>query len=181
MSSRHCIRINWCGTLLESNTWHSFINLERWRRAEELTKVQDYTVSLKTSALDPAVVAQMCSPITHVCPPSSSQVIDGKLAPYLSKVIKFASSHVFSCSLCREKGFICELCHNGQVIYPFQESAITRYSFSQLSPFYSVPCYIYLTLILWGRCRSEQEEYVKLENSWIRSADFCCSTLSVVW
>eukprot|EP00064_Thunnus_orientalis_P017984 superscaffoldBa00003987_g18070 len=54
---------------------------------------------------------------------SSLDVIDGKLAPFLSKVIKFASSHVFSCSLCREKGFICELCHNGQVIYPFQESA----------------------------------------------------------
>ncbi|KAL6101223.1 plekhm3 [Pungitius sinensis] len=54
------------------------------------------------------------------------QVIDGKLAPFLSKVIKFASSHVFSCSLCREKGFICELCHNQQVIYPFQESATKR-------------------------------------------------------
>ncbi|CAJ1079817.1 pleckstrin homology domain-containing family M member 3 [Xyrichtys novacula] len=54
------------------------------------------------------------------------QVIDGKLAPFLAKVIKFASSHVFSCSLCREKGFICELCHNGQVIYPFQENATKR-------------------------------------------------------
>ncbi|CAG5865865.1 pleckstrin homology domain-containing family M member 3 isoform 1-T5 [Menidia menidia] len=54
------------------------------------------------------------------------QVIDGKLAPFLSKVIKFASSHVLSCSLCREKGFICELCHNGQVIYPFQENATRR-------------------------------------------------------
>lgn len=54
------------------------------------------------------------------------QVIDGKLAPFLSKVIKFASSHVFSCSLCREKGFICELCHNEQVIYPFQENATRR-------------------------------------------------------
>nr|XP_040057604.1 pleckstrin homology domain-containing family M member 3 [Gasterosteus aculeatus aculeatus]XP_040057605.1 pleckstrin homology domain-containing family M member 3 [Gasterosteus aculeatus aculeatus]XP_040057606.1 pleckstrin homology domain-containing family M member 3 [Gasterosteus aculeatus aculeatus]XP_040057607.1 pleckstrin homology domain-containing family M member 3 [Gasterosteus aculeatus aculeatus] len=54
------------------------------------------------------------------------QVIDGKLAPFLSKVIKFASAHVFSCSLCREKGFICELCHNEQVIYPFQESATKR-------------------------------------------------------
>lgn len=51
------------------------------------------------------------------------QVIDGKLAPFLSKVIKFASSHVYSCSLCREKGFICELCHNGQILYPFQENA----------------------------------------------------------
>ncbi|XP_018587914.1 pleckstrin homology domain-containing family M member 3 isoform X2 [Scleropages formosus] len=54
------------------------------------------------------------------------QVIDGKLAPFLSKVIKFASSHVYSCSLCSEKGFICEMCHNGQVIYPFQESATKR-------------------------------------------------------
>ncbi|XP_034430153.1 pleckstrin homology domain-containing family M member 3 [Hippoglossus hippoglossus] len=54
------------------------------------------------------------------------QVIDGKLAPFLSKVIKFASSHVFSCSLCREKGFICELCQNVQVIYPFQENATKR-------------------------------------------------------
>ncbi|XP_030642990.1 pleckstrin homology domain-containing family M member 3 [Chanos chanos] len=54
------------------------------------------------------------------------QVIDGKLAPFLSKVIKFASSHVYSCSLCREKGFICELCQNGQVIYPFQENATKR-------------------------------------------------------
>ncbi|XP_041857219.1 pleckstrin homology domain-containing family M member 3 isoform X2 [Melanotaenia boesemani] len=55
------------------------------------------------------------------------QVIDGKLAPFLSKVIKFASSHVFSCSLCREKGFICELCHDRQVIYPFQENATRRW------------------------------------------------------
>ncbi|XP_061580318.1 pleckstrin homology domain-containing family M member 3 isoform X2 [Cololabis saira] len=54
------------------------------------------------------------------------QVIDGKLAPFLSKVIKFASSHVFSCSLCREKGFICELCQNGQVLYPFQENTTRR-------------------------------------------------------
>lgn len=54
------------------------------------------------------------------------QVIDGKLAPFLLKVIKFASSHVYSCSLCSEKGFICELCQNSQVIYPFQESASKR-------------------------------------------------------
>ncbi|XP_053733472.1 pleckstrin homology domain-containing family M member 3 [Synchiropus splendidus] len=54
------------------------------------------------------------------------QVIDGKLAPFLSKVIKFASSHVFNCSLCREKGFFCELCHNGQVLYPFQENVTKR-------------------------------------------------------
>ncbi|KAM6970312.1 pleckstrin homology domain-containing family M member 3 [Aplochiton taeniatus] len=54
------------------------------------------------------------------------QVIDGKMAPFLSKVIKFASGHVYGCSLCREKGFICEMCQNGQVIYPFQDGATKR-------------------------------------------------------
>nr|XP_046197017.1 LOW QUALITY PROTEIN: pleckstrin homology domain-containing family M member 3-like [Oncorhynchus gorbuscha] len=54
------------------------------------------------------------------------QVIDGTLAPFLSKVIQFASSHVYSCRQSREKGFICEMCQNGQVIYPFQESATKR-------------------------------------------------------
>ncbi|XP_033857110.1 pleckstrin homology domain-containing family M member 3-like [Acipenser ruthenus] len=54
------------------------------------------------------------------------QVIEGKLSPFLSKVIKFASSHVYSCSLCSQKGFICEICQNGQVIYPFQDTATKR-------------------------------------------------------
>ncbi|MGH0181655.1 UNVERIFIED_CONTAM: hypothetical protein FKN15_007436 [Acipenser sinensis] len=56
----------------------------------------------------------------------SFQVIEGKLSPFLSKVIKFASSHVYSCSLCSQKGFICEICQNGQVIYPFQDTATKR-------------------------------------------------------
>lgn len=59
-----------------------------------------------------------------------TQVIDGKLSPFLLKVIKFATSHVYSCSLCSEKGFICELCQNSQVIYPFQESASKRWVLS---------------------------------------------------
>lgn len=75
----------------------------------------------------------LCAVWSERLPPfffGSLQVIDGKLAPFLSKVIKFASSHVFSCSLCREKGFICELCQNGQVLYPFQESTTKRYGVS---------------------------------------------------
>ncbi|XP_061548917.1 pleckstrin homology domain-containing family M member 3 [Phycodurus eques] len=56
------------------------------------------------------------------------QVIDGQLAPFLSKVIKFASAHVLACTLCRQKGFICELCHSQSLIYPFQDSATARCS-----------------------------------------------------
>ncbi|KAM9305267.1 pleckstrin homology domain-containing family M member 3 [Gastrophryne carolinensis] len=54
------------------------------------------------------------------------QVVDGKLAPFLTKVIKFATSHVYSCSLCSQKGFICEICNNGEILYPFEENSTSR-------------------------------------------------------
>ncbi|XP_075385092.1 pleckstrin homology domain-containing family M member 3 [Tenrec ecaudatus] len=54
------------------------------------------------------------------------QVIEGKLAPFLSKVIKFATSHVYSCSLCSQKGFICEICNNGEILYPFEDISTSR-------------------------------------------------------
>lgn len=55
------------------------------------------------------------------------QVIEGKLAPFLGKVIKFATSHVYSCSLCSQKGFICEICNNGEILYPFEDISTSRY------------------------------------------------------
>lgn len=57
----------------------------------------------------------------------SFQVIEGKLAPFLGKVIKFATSHVYSCSLCSQKGFICEICNNGEILYPFEDISTSRY------------------------------------------------------
>ncbi|XP_054827995.1 pleckstrin homology domain-containing family M member 3 [Eublepharis macularius] len=54
------------------------------------------------------------------------QVIEGKLAPFLGKVIKFASSHVYSCSLCSQKGFLCEICNNGEILYPFEDISTSR-------------------------------------------------------
>ncbi|NXN44148.1 PKHM3 protein, partial [Rhinoptilus africanus] len=54
------------------------------------------------------------------------QVIEGKLAPFLGKVIKFATSHVYSCSLCSQKGFICEICNNGEILYPFEDVSTSR-------------------------------------------------------
>ncbi|XP_005361525.1 pleckstrin homology domain-containing family M member 3 [Microtus ochrogaster] len=54
------------------------------------------------------------------------QVIEGKLAPFLGKVIKFATSHVYSCSLCSQKGFVCEICNNGEILYPFEDISTSR-------------------------------------------------------
>lgn len=55
------------------------------------------------------------------------QVTEGKLAPFLGKVIKFATAHVYSCSLCSQKGFICEICNNGEILYPFEDISTSRY------------------------------------------------------
>lgn len=54
------------------------------------------------------------------------QVPSGQLAQSLKKSIKFATKHVFECPLCSGKGFICELCHNPKVIYPFQTDDTIR-------------------------------------------------------
>lgn len=115
----------------------------------------------------------MCTPITHLHPSCSLQVIDGKLAPYLSKVIKFASSHVFSCSLCRAKGFFCELCHNGQVLYPFQESSIKRYRFSQIFPICSIPYSIkeVFRVIIFGIWRTDEPV---CSECWLLLQNFIC-------
>lgn len=56
------------------------------------------------------------------------QVPSGQLAQSLKKSIKFATKHVFECPLCSGKGFICELCHNPKVIYPFQTDDTIRCS-----------------------------------------------------
>ncbi|XP_053453614.1 pleckstrin homology domain-containing family M member 3 isoform X2 [Nycticebus coucang] len=56
------------------------------------------------------------------------QVIEGKLAPFLGKIIKFATAHVYSCSLCSQKGFICEICNNGEILYPFEDISTSRCS-----------------------------------------------------
>ncbi|XP_062581127.1 uncharacterized protein LOC134242941 isoform X2 [Saccostrea cucullata] len=54
------------------------------------------------------------------------QVPSGQLTQSLKKSIKFATKHVYECPLCSGKGFICELCHNPKVIYPFQTDDTIR-------------------------------------------------------
>lgn len=48
------------------------------------------------------------------------QVYNGQLAHHLKKVIVQFSKHIYKCTLCRQKGFICEYCHDPAIIYPFQ-------------------------------------------------------------
>ncbi len=64
---------------------------------------------------------------------------NGSLISFLERVVKEASTHVYGCKLCGQKGFICEICANPKVIFPFEMSSTTRVSsvFSFLETPYS--------------------------------------------
>ncbi|XP_017792650.1 PREDICTED: pleckstrin homology domain-containing family M member 1 [Habropoda laboriosa] len=53
-------------------------------------------------------------------------IANGTLAQQLQKVVKFARNHVINCWLCSQKGFICEICNNPKVIYPFDMDSTYR-------------------------------------------------------
>ena len=50
------------------------------------------------------------------------QVYNGQQAHHLRKIITQFSKHIYKCTLCCQKGFICEYCHDNTIIYPFQVS-----------------------------------------------------------
>lgn len=54
------------------------------------------------------------------------QVNSGALQNQIKKAVLFARNHVISCVLCSQKGFICELCKNPNIIYPFDTGTTFR-------------------------------------------------------
>jgi len=52
--------------------------------------------------------------------------VSGQLLRHVQNLVNFAVSHVHGCALCAQKGFICELCHSQQIIYPFQVETTSR-------------------------------------------------------
>ncbi|CAG0878671.1 unnamed protein product [Darwinula stevensoni] len=56
------------------------------------------------------------------------QVLNSQLAGLLQKAIDYATSHVLKCALCCQKGFICEVCRQDKVIFPFHLNLTHRCS-----------------------------------------------------
>ncbi|CAL8139422.1 unnamed protein product [Orchesella dallaii] len=48
------------------------------------------------------------------------------LATLLTKMVATGSAHILSCTICREKGFICEVCRSPQVVFPFELERIFK-------------------------------------------------------
>lgn len=55
-----------------------------------------------------------------------AQIPNGSLALQLEKIVNFAKSHVMDCWLCSQKGFICEVCQDPKILYPFETSSTYR-------------------------------------------------------
>ncbi|XP_014672349.1 PREDICTED: pleckstrin homology domain-containing family M member 3-like [Priapulus caudatus] len=54
------------------------------------------------------------------------QVESGLLQQTLRRLVAYCMKHVSTCPLCTQKGFICEICHNPKVIFPFEVSTTYR-------------------------------------------------------
>lgn len=44
---------------------------------------------------------------------------DGQLEKMFKSVVEWSRAHILTCPLCSQKGFICEICNDSTIIYPF--------------------------------------------------------------
>lgn len=55
------------------------------------------------------------------------QIAEGVYEGFLKALIEFASQHVYHCDLCTQRGFICQICHHHDIIFPFEFDTTVRY------------------------------------------------------
>ncbi|XP_062937475.1 pleckstrin homology domain-containing family M member 1 isoform X2 [Cynocephalus volans] len=54
------------------------------------------------------------------------QIAEGTYEGFLKALIEFASQHVYHCDLCTQRGFICQICHHHDIIFPFEFDTTVR-------------------------------------------------------
>ncbi|XP_054899061.1 pleckstrin homology domain-containing family M member 1 [Poeciliopsis prolifica] len=54
------------------------------------------------------------------------QIADGQYGNFLISLVQQASNHVLNCDLCTQRGFICQICHSNDILFPFQFDSTTR-------------------------------------------------------
>ncbi|XP_038209109.1 uncharacterized protein LOC119830244 [Zerene cesonia] len=67
-----------------------------------------------------------------------AQIPNGSLVLQLEKVVTHAKTHVLDCWLCSQKGFICEVCRDPKILYPFETS--TTYRCDECSSVFHAKC-----------------------------------------
>ncbi|XP_075690690.1 pleckstrin homology domain-containing family M member 1 [Rhinoderma darwinii] len=89
------------------------------------------------------------------------QISDGVFEGFLQSALQFASSHVYRCDVCSQRGFICQICNQDDIIYPFQLETTTRCG--DCKAVFHKPCKTSATLC--PRCerrRKFQEQRVRM-------------------
>ncbi|XP_014975610.2 putative pleckstrin homology domain-containing family M member 1P isoform X1 [Macaca mulatta] len=57
---------------------------------------------------------------------SPPQMANGVHKGFLKTLIKFASQHVYHCDLCTQRSFICQICQQHDIIFPFEFDTTVR-------------------------------------------------------
>ncbi|XP_061872687.1 pleckstrin homology domain-containing family M member 1-like [Colius striatus] len=103
------------------------------RRREQLQLLGDYLTVCRSGALK-----ELSKRLDHrhyllECPHKYSvadlrQIADGVFETFLQSLLQFASHHVYSCDLCTQRGFICQICNSSDIIFPFEFDTTSRCS-----------------------------------------------------
>ncbi|RMC01631.1 hypothetical protein DUI87_22072 [Hirundo rustica rustica] len=103
------------------------------RSREQLKLLGDYLIMCRSGALK-----ELSKRLDHrhyllECPhkysvADLSQIADGVFETFLQSLLQFASHHVYSCDLCTQRGFICQICNSSDIIFPFEFDTTTRCS-----------------------------------------------------
>ncbi|NXB41122.1 PKHM1 protein, partial [Eulacestoma nigropectus] len=103
------------------------------RSREQLKLLGDYLIMCRSGALK-----ELSKRLDHrhyllECPHKYSvadlrQIADGVFETFLQSLLQFASHHVYSCDLCTQRGFICQICNSSNIIFPFEFDTTTRCS-----------------------------------------------------
>ncbi|XP_063076803.1 pleckstrin homology domain-containing family M member 1 [Engraulis encrasicolus] len=54
------------------------------------------------------------------------QIAEGQYYFFLLSLVQLGASHVHACSLCTQRGFICQICNADDIIFPFQFETTSR-------------------------------------------------------
>ncbi|KAM8945784.1 pleckstrin homology domain-containing family M member 1 [Pelodytes ibericus] len=110
---------------------HTHVMHEISRQRERLRLLGEYLMTCRSGALQLITkrLDQRCYLLD--CAHTYSlhdlyQIIGGAFEVVLQAVLEFSVDHVYECDVCRQKGFICQICNGDEIIYPFQFETTTR-------------------------------------------------------
>lgn len=138
--------------------YHGFIDMkilnpDIYRYVNEMSELQSLRIQLNfiraylftcSESIVEGLQEQMCNreylyEHIHRYSLSDIEIIPkGILADQIRRVISFGKQHIFNCTLCSQKGYICEICHCSRILYPFNVQ--TTIKVIQIFPPFLVCC-----------------------------------------